>query len=276
MLGRSARLYLFIALFVGGLVSVNPVSAEIIKPSIQYGDSKDRLSQEIEKGFLKLDCNCLITVGSKALEKVLEKDDSRPVFSIGVSTASYARITSKYPDRKITVIYSDPDPQLLILLGEYFFGKYQLAMFHSSRTSFLERYESRVRLYDTKAGEIRKPLSSLDDVKALIIYPDSNIWNRDSFVAAVRSLYRQNKVAIGFSESLVKAGAFAALFSKKETIHQQLLSTVSQYSKNNIFPDPQYANDVDIAINEKIARSLNIPVDNKDDVLDSILMRNTQ
>lgn len=274
MLGRMHPLCLLVVLIVGCLSVAIPASAVVSQPSIEYGNSKDKLPLEIEDSISKLDCACVITIGSQALKAALEqKEDPRPIFSIGISTALFMELSSQYPDRRMTVIYSDPDPKLLLLLSEHFFGKSRTAMFYSGRTSFLEKSALNVKLFKAKAGEISRPLSRLDNVKALIIFPDSNIWNRDSFTATVRSLYRQNKVAIGFSESLVKAGAFAAVYAKNDFIYQQLLSDVSKFSRNNILPEPQYAKEVDIAINNKIARSLNIPIDDKDDVLDAILTR---
>lgn len=231
------------------------VSSETL---IYSEDPQSSLVNQLNQDLLK--CNCVVATDTSSLIEAINTTDQNPIFSIGITAASIHEIQEKHPDRQLVAIYAEPDPGALITLGSIIFNKHSLALFYSNRTDFVINQVEGVRLIETDKSHIRRELSRLTNIYAVIAIPDSNIWNAQSFRIAVNSLYRQGKALIGFNQSLAKAGAIAALYSDEQDIIKQLESNIHQYMKTGRIPESQYPNAYKVEVNHQIARTLNIPL----------------
>jgi len=244
-----------------------------------YADSakQDQLyAQQLKSALLATDCNCVIAVGNKGLANALLMQNQLPIFAIRISAASFLEKLTEHPNRAITAIYDEPDPSALIELGKAIFGKYNLALFYSARTAHLKDLSEDVKYIQAHKSSIRHELSRLTDVDAIIVVPDSEIWNTHSFRLAVRSLYRQRKALIGFNKSLVQAGAIAGLFVDDKTYNQQVNNSIISYIKTEKLSLPTYPVKYQIELNTQITRTLNITLPSRDELMEIINNRGRQ
>ncbi|HUP82311.1 MAG TPA: hypothetical protein VM260_27405, partial [Pirellula sp.] len=72
---------------------------------------------------------------------------------------------------------------------------------------------------------------------------------------------RSNRALIGFSDSMVKAGALATTYSSTEDIVAQLNEMLVEFDASGRLPDAQFPKYFSVIVNDSVARSLNIPVD---------------
>jgi len=255
-------------LLIGCLLLVLSAVSQAATP-IYAGDNKQSqlYKQQLKSTLPVTDCKCAIAVGSAGLEAALAEQDSSAIFVTRISAARFIEIKSNYPDRLITAIYNEPDPKALIRLGQAIFGRYSLALFYSDRSVHLSNLSEDVRYIQTSKRKIRQALNKLTDVSAVVVVPDSSIWNPHSFRDAVHALYRQRKALIGFNKSLVKAGAIAGLYIDDETYNQQISGAITGYFKTGLLPGPAYPSHYQIEFNTQIARTLSIPLPKKETLI---------
>lgn len=255
-------------LLIGCLLLALSAASQAATP-IYAGDNKQSqlYKQQLKNTLSVTGCKCLIAVGSAGLEAALAEQNASVIFATRISAARFIEIKSNYPDRLITAIYNEPDPKALIRLGQAIFGRYSLALFYSERSVHLNNQSEDVRYIQTSKSEIRQALSKLTEINALVVVPDSSIWNLHSFRNAVHSLYRQRKALIGFNKSLVKAGAIAGLYVDDETYNQQINGAITGYLKTGLVPGPAYPSSYKIEFNTQIARTLSIPLPQKEKLM---------
>jgi putative ABC transport system substrate-binding protein len=94
----------------------------------------------------------------------------------------------------------------------------------------------------------------------LIAIPDSMIYNNNSIRNILLTSYRQGVPLVGLSQSYVNAGALGAIFSTPEQLAEQAVATVISFAQNRQLPEPQYPDGFTIAVNQQVARSLEIIV----------------
>lgn len=239
-------------------------------PLIYSGDSQSPLTNQLTRILKISKCNCVIATNKSGLIDAINATTDIPIFTIGITAASFREIKNNHLDRQLVAIYPEPEPRALIALGSVIFNKHSLALFYSDRTDFIKHQANGVRLVKTDKSQIRRELSRLTNIDALIAIPDSNIWNAQSFRISVNSLYRQGKALIGFNQSLAKAGAIAALYSDEQDIIEQLETSITQYTETGRIPESQYPNIYQVEINSQIARTLNIPLSDKSAILDAV------
>jgi ABC-type uncharacterized transport system substrate-binding protein len=113
--------------------------------------------------------------------------------------------------------------------------------------------------YDPSIG-LSRNLLRLAVADALLIFPDSGIYNPQSLRELLESTYRRRQPVFGFSEALVKAGTLASAFSSADDIAAHLAELLVAISDGRL-PPPQYPRFWRVAINDNVARSLDIVLD---------------
>ena len=66
---------------------------------------------------------------------------------------------------------------------------------------------------------------------------------------------------IGFSTALVKAGAAATTYSNIDDIAAQVDELRNEFTASGRLPDEQFAKYFGVAVNDNVARSLNLVID---------------
>lgn len=108
----------------------------------------------------------------------------------------------------------------------------------------------------------------LDKADILLAIPDPSIFNRQTAGSILQSAYRHRVPVIGFSQSHVKAGALAAVFSSPEQIGRHTGESILEYFANDEeeFPAIQVPRYFSVAFNRQVERSLGLTMPKESDV----------
>ena len=102
----------------------------------------------------------------------------------------------------------------------------------------------------------------LRDSEVLLALPDSNIYNRHSVKNILLTAYRHRIPVIGFSDSFVRAGALAGVFSTSDQLARQVISIIKQHLYEDIgalqqnIPPAHFS----AGINTQVAKALDVDV----------------
>ena len=110
---------------------------------------------------------------------------------------------------------------------------------------------------------------TLSDSDALLALPAPDIYNSRNLKGILLTAYRLRKPMISYSPSHVGSGALGAIFTSPENIGKQLADLANNILRSPGFqPHPFYfAADFDIAINDNVARSLNLKLPTREHLL---------
>ena len=127
-----------------------------------------------------------------------------------------------------------------------------------------------------EADLIPKLNEALATSDALMAVPDTLIYNRETAQPILLTSYRQQKPIFGYSQSYVRAGAIAAVYSSSKQMAKQAaeIALVSQQSLN-ILPPPQAPKYFSIMVNYQVARSLNLVLKSDDEIYQKVLAAET-
>lgn len=120
-----------------------------------------------------------------------------------------------------------------------------------------------VQSADRLFPSLEKVLAGSD---VLLAIPDSRIYNAASIRNILLTSYRQDVPLIGLSQGYVNAGALAAIFTLPEQIADQTARQIVAFDKRRALAAPAYPDDFSIAVNSRVARSLEIRVPPEDEI----------
>jgi putative tryptophan/tyrosine transport system substrate-binding protein len=96
---------------------------------------------------------------------------------------------------------------------------------------------------------------------ALMAVPDSLVYTRETVQPILLTSYRHQKPVFGFSQSYVRAGALAAVYSTSKQLAKQAAEiSIKSQQLSSILPPPQAPKYFSVALNYQVARSLNIQI----------------
>jgi ABC-type uncharacterized transport system substrate-binding protein len=124
-----------------------------------------------------------------------------------------------------------------------------------------------VTLDDTKKiGFALKSINKASDV--LLALADPQIYNQNTIKHIFLNTYRHKIPIIGFSESYVKAGALAAVYTKPQQVGKQIgkILTDLNSDKRVKLPSSSYPDYFSVAINYSVAKSLGIKVMSEEEI----------
>jgi ABC-type uncharacterized transport system substrate-binding protein len=108
-------------------------------------------------------------------------------------------------------------------------------------------------------GEATK--HALDDADALLAVADPAVFNSATVSNVLMSSYRAKLGVFAFSPAYVKAGAVAALYSTPAQIGTQAADVVRALLRGGSVASLQYPTDFSVSVNEHVARSLGVSMD---------------
>jgi len=216
----------------------------------------------------------IVAVGMRATEITADQTDI-PVLAVMIPRMSYeellAQADKKTILRSISAIYID---QPLIRQIDFV----RAALPNLRRIGMLLTPDAHINVtrldHDVaqRGGSlVVQPVHSADNLfsnlesilassDVLIAIPDSMIYNNNSIRNILLTSYRQGVPLIGLSQAYVNAGALGAIYSTPEQLAEQAVATVISFARNRQLPEPQYPVDFTIAVNQQVARSLEIIV----------------
>ncbi|MET3129897.1 hypothetical protein AAKU55_000138 [Oxalobacteraceae bacterium GrIS 1.11] len=215
-----------------------------------------------------------IAVGPLALRALLAQDVDGLIVSIFSSSLAYrAALDSLPPPRfaAVTAIYAEPSPSVQLRLASMLYkNPVRVAVILSDKTASLEAPLQRaaalsgaILSVENLAGaeNVNRVLTRLADCPTILATPDNSVYNAKSIRNILMTAYRRNQSVIGFSAAFVKAGALAASYSEIDDINVQLDEVINDFEATGKLPEPQFPKYFNVLVNDDVARSLNIVVD---------------
>lgn len=123
--------------------------------------------------------------------------------------------------------------------------------------------------------ELKKLLESSE---AMLAIPDRSIYSRETAESILLTSYRHQKPMFGYSQSYVKAGALASVYSSAKQIARQAAEiAIKSQTASNQLPSPQIPKYFSVAVNLQVARSLNIAITDENAIYKKMLtLENSQ
>lgn len=214
----------------------------------------------------------VVAVGPAALRAALAGHGAGPVISIFTSSQVYHSIIEAAGESRppSTAIYAEPAPGAqLRLIARLFRRPVHTTVVLSGRTAFLEpalqqaadaaRVKLAIAPYAVGAS-IGRVLDGATHSPAILLVPDSLVYTSDNLRTVLLNTYRNEQAVIGFSAALVHAGALATTYSEVEDVNAQLEELIDEYGGAQL-PAPRFPKYFRTVINEDVARSLNLALD---------------
>jgi putative tryptophan/tyrosine transport system substrate-binding protein len=105
----------------------------------------------------------------------------------------------------------------------------------------------------------------LDSTDAMLAISDRLIYNRETAQSILLTSYRHQKPMFGYSQSYVKAGALASVYSTTKQLAKQAAEiAIQSQAASNQLPSPQFPKYFSVTVNQQVAHSLNIVVIDED------------
>lgn len=215
-----------------------------------------------------------VAIGPAALHTALGASLLRPLVSLFTSNEAFTRLIAQAPRSRprapITAIFAEASPADQLNLARHLYGKQLLVgVLLSPGTAHLEpdlvsaAHVSglEISIHMVGANETSpRALARLSGIGALVAIPDRALYTSDTLRAILETGYRRNFGTIGFSPALVSAGALAAAYASIEDIVAHLRHWAEPLAAGRV-PKPQYPIFWRVAINDRVANSLNVPID---------------
>ncbi|GFE87780.1 hypothetical protein [Steroidobacter agaridevorans] len=203
-----------------------------------------------------------VTIGPAALRRALNRGDGKPVIASYLTSTDFRRIIDVAGRTiRVTAVFSNPDPQDQFTLARAVLGENALiGVFDTPSANALLRppIHDTIRALKFRTGDdIDGVLRQAGSLNAILVLPDG-VLTRDNINHAVRTLYGRRVVLIGHSEMLSRVGSLASVYISPENIAAAVADVVSQYAATQELMAPVFVEEVDVAVNPRLARSLNL------------------
>ena len=128
-----------------------------------------------------------------------------------------------------------------------------------------------------EADLIPKLKKLLDNSDAMLAIPDRSIYSRETAESILLTSYRHQKPMFGYSQSYVKAGALASVYSSTKQLAKQAVEiAIKSQAASNQLPSPQIPKYFSVAVNLQVAHSLNIAISDEDAIYKKMLVFETK
>ncbi len=217
-----------------------------------------------------------IAIGPAALRYAVSQEHDGIVVSAYTSSQVYRGIldnTTPARNPIVTAVYADPSPSIQLKLISMIYKRPSMAAtLLSEKTAYYEPIIQQLALKEGRAIAIEyagsryslnSVLNRIADYPVILAIPDNSVYSADSIRNILVTSYRRNQSVIGFSAAMVKAGALATSYSGIADINAQLAEIVSAIDSTGRVPEPVFPTYFRVAINEDVARSLNIVIDDQ-------------
>jgi ABC-type uncharacterized transport system substrate-binding protein len=215
-----------------------------------------------------------IAVGPAALRSLLTRRLDAPIVSVFVSSHVYQEIlleTGEIAPSMVTAIYPEPSPvEHLRLIAAIYRKPVSVGVLASAKSahllSMLEQHAPQLGIELTieaveSQDTINRALNRIASTSVLLALPDPTIYTPENIRNILITTYRRNQAVIGFSAAFVKAGALASDVSSIQHITAQLDELLDEFAQTGRLPQAQFPRYFDVVVNESVARSLNLVLD---------------
>lgn len=213
-----------------------------------------------------------LAIGPAALQAALDAELRGPVMGLFTSRQAFQRIVAASAGgraRTVSAIFAEASPAAQFeLIAAIFQRRVTVGVLLSEVTAPLEPLLNRAaRRFDlelatrrlTAGANIVQELAALAAANVLLALPDSNVFTSENLRVVLESTYRRGKPVIGFSPALVNAGTLAAAYASIDDMLDHLDVLLAELDTGQ-FPEPQYPLYWRVAVNESVARSLDVVI----------------
>ncbi|ENO13931.2 ABC transporter substrate-binding protein [Marinobacter nanhaiticus D15-8W] len=222
----------------------------------------------------------VVALGSAAVNEVMQQEPRPPLLALMVSNHQVEQYAG-LGGAPFSALFHNPPLKRQALLG-------QQVLPHAATVSVLARpgeehsyheladeldaYGLELRVFTVKSSAnlvatLNRALSFGD---FLLGTPDPEIYNRQTIKHILLTTYRHNRILIGPERAFVQAGALASTFTPTEIIIENAASIIEQYLKQGDLPQTGYPEQFSVAFNQQVARSLNIPLPDRDVIVENL------
>lgn len=215
-----------------------------------------------------------VTIGAAALERALAAHLEVPLLALNVSNEQYRDlISASVANRRrapLTAIFAEPSVvQQFQLIRVIFRRELTVGVLLSDRTAHLEAQlrqtagaaSLQIEIQHIEPGDnVVRAIGRMRSSSVLLAIPDRSIFTAENLRTIIESCYRRSLPIIGFSASLVRAGTLATVYSTPTDTIAQASLLLEQLAAGRV-PPPQYPAYWRVAVNDYVARSLNVPID---------------
>ncbi|WP_229413273.1 hypothetical protein [Massilia violaceinigra] len=208
-----------------------------------------------------------VAIGPVALRNVAARKCDCVVIAAFTSSQVWRSVTEELQPARVlsmTAIYAEPAPVDQLRLIELLYKRpVRVAAIVSSNTGFLKptlQGIAEIEHYDP-SEDINVVLNRIGKTEVLLAMPDRSVYNTENVRNILLSTYRHNQAVIGFSADMVMAGALATTYSTIEQINAQVADVANEFVVTGELAPPQFPRYFSTVINEGVARSLDVAVD---------------
>ena len=211
----------------------------------------------------------LVAIGPVALRDAAARRCDCVVIAAFTSSQVWRSVVDALPParfKSMTAVYAEPAPGDQVRLAALLYRRpVRVAAILGPDTAFLlpvlaGQADVLQAGPEDNMGDL---LSRIGRSEVLLALPDSAIYNPENIRNILLSTYRRKQAVIGFSSDMVKVGALATTYSEIEDINAQVAEMAAAFVASGALPAPQFPHYFRTAINEGVARSLDIAVTNE-------------
>ena len=212
-----------------------------------------------------------LALGPAALDATLSAGIQAPVVSLFSSSQSFRQILASAPSGAghTTAIFAEASfGAQCQLVAALYQRRVAVGVLVSKLTPQLEAAIATaakasgldVVVHERAPGaSVVQEFGRLSNANVLLAAPDPGIWSSENLRDILESSYRRGQGVIGFTPSLVSAGAMAAAYASVDDVWDQLDQLIPELRAGRI-PAPDYPIYWRVVVNDTAARSLNLIV----------------
>ena len=296
---KPGRLLLSIVagmLLLSSSVGAEPLSVSVIvsETSGSYIEFSDALRANLLNSnvtFNVLDATqaapnsgLIIAVGMKAASAVASSN-AHNVLNVMIPKSGHKKLLHDAPKRENSPLYStiyldQPVERQLSLIAAAFPGRDRVGVLFESPPPD-ELYQLResasehgLVLYEQEVSTKTSVFDALQNVlkhsDVLLALPVPTVYNSSTLRNILVSTYQAGIPLVGFSSAYVKAGAICAVFSSPAQFASQAGMIVRKFIETGALPLAQYPKFYEVSVNERVAHSLGININNPDELAKKI------
>ena len=230
--------------------------------------------QETEKLTVAENSELVIALGVTALEAASRLKHTTPVLGVFTPLPAFNEVLAK-SRRELgnfsAIVLDQPYWRQLSLIRAILPDAKKVGiLFGSVSSQYIEliKEEGEQRAFSIvdesvtqEADLIPKLKILLESTDALLAIPDRLVYNRETAESILLTSYRHQKPMFGYSQSYVRAGALASVYSSGKQVAMQAVEiAVKSQLAPSLLPPPQVPEYFSISVNNQVAHSLNIPL----------------
>jgi ABC-type uncharacterized transport system substrate-binding protein len=238
-----------------------------VPPALVYLSESRWHDNEAFKGV-----RAIVTLGSEALTAAIALDSRTPLVSALIPRNGVERILRESPVRaqaQVSALYLDqpfsrqaelirqalPKAQRVgVLLGGESMAQ-EATLQAALQSKGLDMASELVGLPGTLFAGLK---TVLDGTDVLLAVPDPKVYNGSTISNVLLATYRARVPVVAFSPAYVRAGALMSLHSTPRQIGLQAFAMVKNQLQGNSGVVLQYPVDFTVVLNEQVARSLDL------------------